>query len=113
MKRLNFALATISLNTFAATYDQHVDALKNQRPQDADKIDHIAILTKDLVIHYEKAITLGTTPDYRNSTLKSHFNDFMEASDTVCEDIHLTTCIYDLICENKVRHNLNVKNMAL
>lgn len=111
MKKLTFAMAAISVNAMAASFTQHVQELKFERPKDADKINHIALLTNDLVIHYEQAILVGTTADYEQTTLINHFNDFMYAADNQCEEINLTGCIYDLICEGEVRHNLKTSYM--
>lgn len=106
MKKSAMALATLSLNALAADFADHVKKVKDARPMDRDKIDHMALLTTDLVIHYEQAVILGTSRDYEENTKIRHFDEFLKASDQMCEEINLTSCIYDLICEDVVNHNL-------
>lgn len=106
MKKQLLALTTLSLNAFAGDFSDHIKIMKDARPHEADKIDHLALLTTDLVIHYEQAVILGTSRDYEENTKIRHFNEFLKASEELCEEINLTSCIYDLICEDEVNHNL-------
>ncbi len=107
MKKSLFALLALSSNAFAGMYDDHVKAVKNQRPYDHKKINHVALLTTDMVIHYEQAVVLGTTVDYEERTKIDHFDTFLNAADNMCGEIDLAGCIYDLVCEDKIIHNLN------
>jgi hypothetical protein len=111
MKKTSLALAAMSLNAMAANFVDHVQKVKAERPMDGKKIDHVAILTQDLVIHYEQAVILGTSKDYEERTLIGHFEEFLRASDEQCDEINLTGCIYDLICEEEVNHNLKTSIM--
>lgn len=107
MKKLILPLMAASVSSFASTYVEHVNAVKGARPQDEARINHVAVLSEDLVIHYENAVVNGTTADYIELTKIQHFNSFLDASDEKCSEVDLTSCIYDLICMGEVTHNLN------
>lgn len=111
MKKSLFALAVISTNAFAGQFSDYVKSVKDQRPYEKKKIENLANLTVDMVIHYEKAVVLGTTPDYEENTKIRHFANFLDASDKMCNDIDLAGCIYDLVCNDQVIHNLNKEMM--
>lgn len=111
MKKSLFALAVISTNAFAGLYSDHVSSVKEQRPYEKKKIENLAHLTEDMVIHYEKAVLVGTTAVYEENTKIRHFDLFLDASDRMCNDIDLAGCIYDLVCNDQVIHNLNKEMM--
>ena len=111
MKKSFLAFLALGSNAFAGLYDGHVKAVKDQRPYDQKKINHVALLTTDMVIHYEQAVVLGTTVDYEERTKIRHFDSFLEAADNVCGEIDLAGCIYELVCEDKINHNLNTSVM--
>ncbi len=111
MKKIMLAVLALSSNAFAGAYDDYVQAVKDQRPSDQEKIDQVASLTNDMVIHYEPAVTIGTTSEYKERAKISHFNSFLDAADKKCGDIDLSACISQLVCENKIQHNLNTQIM--
>lgn len=111
MKKPLILLAAVATNAFASSYADHVNEVKAQRPYEKKKIENIDLLTTDMVIHYEQAVLLGTTPDYKEQTKISHFNSFLYAADNMCEDINLASCIYELVCEDKIPHNLKTSIM--
>ena len=111
MRKSLFALAVISTNALAGQFSDYVNAVKAERPYEKKRIENLAHLTEDMVIHYEKAVVLGTTADYEESTKIRHFASFLDASDKMCNDIDLAGCIYDLVCNDQVIHNLNTEMM--
>ena len=111
MKKSTLALSLMSINALASSFSDYVTSVKESRPEDADQISKVALLTQDIVIHYEKAVLLGTSKEYQEQTKIIHFKEFLKASDMQCEDINLTSCIYDLICEDEVKHNLKTSMM--
>lgn len=111
MKKSFFAFLALSSNAFAGSYADHVANVKAQRPYDTDKIKKVDLLATDMVIHYENAVVVGTTADYEERAKIYHFDSFLDASDKICGDIDLAGCIYDLVCEDKIDHNLNTTMM--
>lgn len=112
MKKSLFALMALSSNVFAgASFEDHVKAVKDSRPYDAKKISNVGLLTVDMVIHYEQAVILGTTAAYEERSKIQHFDSFLNAADNMCGEIDLAGCIYDLVCEDKITHNLNTSIM--
>lgn len=112
MKKSLFALLALSSNAFAGgAFEDHLKAVKDARPYDAKKISNVGLLTVDMVIHYEQAVVLGTTVAYEERSKIQHFDSFLNAADTMCGEIDLAGCIYDLVCEDKIEHNLNTTMM--
>jgi hypothetical protein len=108
MKKSLFALLALSSNVFAgASFEDYIKAVKASRPYDTKKISNVGLLTVDMVIHYEQAVVLGTTADYEERAKIQHFDSFLNAADNMCGEIDLAGCIYDLVCEDKIIHNLN------
>lgn len=107
MKKTIVAGLALSSSAFAGNFDDHVKAIKEARPYDLKKINNVGLLTVDMVIHYEQAVVLGTTESYEELTKINHFDSFLNAADNMCGEIDLAGCIYDLVCEDKITHNLN------
>lgn len=107
MKKSLFAALAISSSAFAVDYAAHVKAVKESRPYDQKKISNVDNLTVDMVTHFEQAVIVGTTADYEERTKVRHFDSFLNASDNMCGEIDLAGCIYELVCEDKIIHNLN------
>ena len=110
MTGADFALMALLGSQFGA-FENYVQAVKKENPEDEKRINQIALLTQDMVIHYEQAVVLGTTQDYEENTKIWHFNSFLKAADEKCEDIDLATCIYELVCSDSIPHNLATRQM--
>lgn len=106
MKKTIVTALALSSSAFAGNYADHVKAIKEARPYDLKKISNVDVLTVDMVIHYEQAVVLGTTAAYEERSKIQHFNSFLNAADNMCGEIDLAGCIYELVCENKIEHNL-------
>lgn len=111
MKKSLLVFAALTSNVFAGAYEDHIKAIKAQRPYEKKKIDQLDIMTSDLVKHYDLAVVLGTTPEYEATSKIEHFNSFLRASDTVCGEIDLASCIYELVCNDEIPHNLDTRIM--
>lgn len=96
----------------ALNFEGHVQAVLEQRPADADRVQEAALIAQDLVLHYEQAVVLGTTAEYEEHSKIWHFSSILDAADTKCAaDIQLFSCVKDLICQGKIVHNLDTRRM--
>lgn len=111
MKKSLLVFVALTSNAMAGVYEDHVKAVKAQRPYEKKKIEQLDDLTTDMVRHYDRAVVLGTTPEYEATSKIEHFNSFLRASDTVCGEINLAQCIYDLVCSDEIPHNLDTRMM--
>lgn len=93
-------------------YGAHVAAIKAKRPNELKRINKVDLITRDYVLHYEKAILLGTTEEYAETSQIWHFDQILEGSDKYCTEIDLAGCVKDLICENRIPHNLDKKRLG-
>lgn len=110
MKKLLFALSTLSLNAFANPYADYVERALANRPDEKLKINKISVLAQDLNLHYDAAIISGTTKEYEFRANISLFQEMLDASDTQCsEDIDLNACLFDLLCKDQIQHSFDVR----
>ena len=105
------ALLALSTNVLVGDYDNHVANVKKQRPYETDKVEKVKVLASDMVLHYDKVVILGTTEEYAEVSKIWHFDAFLDAADKFCDDIHLVDCINELVCEQKIFHNLDTRRM--
>lgn len=111
MKKSLLVFVALTSNAMAGAYEDHVKTIKNQRPYEKKKIEQLDDLTTDMVKHYDQAVVLGTTSEYEATSKIEHFNSFLRASDTTCADIDLAKCIYELVCNDEISHNLDTRIM--
>lgn len=103
------ALATKSL--LAPDYNAHVQNVLEKKPEQADLIHNVDLLTVDYVIHYEQAVLLGTTADYEEQTKIHHFEAILAGAEKNCKDINLAYCVRKMICNKEIIHNLKLSIM--
>ena len=98
----------VTATAVAGDYASHVNAVKEARPYETEKISRVALLNEDMVRHYEQAVVLGTTADYEENTKIRHFYNMLDAVDKNCtEDIDLVSCVLEMVCDNAFPHNFN------
>ena len=94
-------------NAFSGTLlDQAVEsayqAYPDLEPQD---IKQLSFLVTDWVLHYEKAVTLGTGSHYTDRIEAKIFSDVLTHKDQCSGDINLQNCARSLICDKKIFTN--------
>ena len=105
-------IALASQALVGADYEAHIQATLEARPLETEKIRNVALLNTDYVIHYEKAVILGTTAEYEEQTKIWHFDQMLKAVDTQCApEIDMATCVRELVCEKKFPHNFSLEIM--
>lgn len=105
-------LAYSAQTLMAIDYGAHVAAVKAKRPYELKRINKVDLITQDYVLHFEEAIILGTTEEYAEESKVWHFDQILEGSDKYCTDIDLAGCVKDLICENRISHNLDKQRLG-
>lgn len=105
--------AGVMLNLTAAMaeypkYKAHVTAVIESRPNDGLWINEIEAISRDYILHYEKAIRFGTTQEYEEGALIHGFDRTLQQADLKCrtESIQLENCIEALICNKQLDLNL-------
>lgn len=93
----------------AKSNESFSDAVKNapgryHQLNPAD-INTLALEVNDWVIHYEKAVILGTSYEYEDTVKARIFNNILNNENQCKKDINLTTCAKDLICDDKIFTN--------
>jgi hypothetical protein len=113
MKKSLFVLAVLSLDAMAGLENCASSQKEATLQECKDFKRHVAVIAKDYVVHYEKAIVKGTSSaDYLEKAINYHTEEMFKASSENCaDDIQLSNCINDLLCNGKIANNLEVSWM--